>query len=232
VSNGEQPAVLILCGGRGERMDSTGTGLPKPLSRVGNKTLLWHVLKSFAVHGVRNFVLSVGYKSDAFHGFLDSLSEDWQVQLSDAGPDATKGERIFVARDLLSDQFVVTYGDGVGDINLHDLLRFHRDNAAATTVTCVPYRSPYGVIARSSDGRVVRFQEKPILDGHYVNAGYMVLERSYLDGTMDLESGLLPALASDGKLFAYLHRGLWIKADTPKELREFERAAASLPWLT
>lgn len=218
--------TLILCGGRGTRAYPHTMEVPKPLLDVNEEPILLHVMRIYAEQGYTNFVLAAGYRADMLDEFAASLPRDWEVKVSDGGEDAHKGDRVKIARDLLGDTFMVTYGDGVGDVRLDDLVAFHRAHGKAATVTVVPLPSQYGTLELDDAGQVGRFLEKPRLTDHWINAGFMVMNSSVFDGWAgDLEDDVLPALGAKGELFAYKHDSFWKSMDTYKDARDLEQLA-------
>lgn len=242
----EQLPVVILCGGASSRMrGSGGDDRPKPLVYVGDQPVLWHIMKTYAHFGHTDFVLALGYRGELIKRyFLDYLpmsrdftlrlgrtrdvtyhtandEDDWRVTLADTGIDTLKGTRIaMVQRYVAGPRFFVTYGDGVGAIDLHALLAFHRAHGRLATVTGVRPFSQFGLMDLEAD-RVIGFQEKPQVEG-YVNGGFFVFERGvfdYLpaDRNVDLEKEPLEQLAHDGQLMVYRHDGFWRAMDTLKD---------------
>jgi len=196
-------------------------------------------MRIYAQQGFTRFVLSAGYRAEKIGEFADGLSDGWDVTVIDSGEDTNKGDRVLAARDALGDTFFVTYGDGVGDVNICRLLTFHRSHPGAATVSVVPLPSQYGTLDVDDAGRVHNFLEKPRLDDHWINAGFMVMDRRVFDGwSGDLESDVLPALGATGELFAYRHEGFWKSMDTYKDAIDLETIARTSeaehgrpPWL-
>jgi glucose-1-phosphate cytidylyltransferase len=179
--------------------------------------------------------VAAGYRADLVEAFAADLPAAWSVAVLDTGVDSATGARVRACRDHVGERFFVTYGDGVGDVDLGALQRFHDGHDGVVTVTTVALPSPYGTLELDGDGRVARFEEKPSLPEHRINAGFMVVDQAafdHWDGD-DLEREVLPALAARGSLFAYDHHGFWRSMDTYKdalELSELCRDGAP-PWL-
>jgi glucose-1-phosphate cytidylyltransferase len=194
----------------------------------------------YATQGYTRFVLAAGYKAELVEDFASRLRSEWDVVVVDTGEDTNKGERVLRCREHLGERFFVTYGDGVGDIDLRRLLRFHDDHGRAATVTVVPLPSQFGTLTFADDGRVESFQEKPRIEGHYINAGFFVMDDrvfAHWAGD-DLERDVCPALAKAGELHAYEHDGFWKWMDTFKEAMELSAVAEEStsrngkpPWL-
>jgi glucose-1-phosphate cytidylyltransferase len=215
--------------------------VPKPLLEIAGRPILQHVMEIYARQGHTRFVLAAGFKASMVAEFAATLSSEWDVTVVDTGEDTDKGDRVVRCKDLLPGTFFVTYSDGVGDVDLEALLRFHCAHKGGATVTVVPLPSPYGTIDHDGSGRVRDFQEKPRLRDHWINAGFFAMEPDVFDHWLgpDLEGDVLPALAAAGKLYAFRHEGFWKSMDTYKDsqdLDEIARRAESRegqpPWLT
>jgi glucose-1-phosphate cytidylyltransferase len=226
--------ALILCGGRGVRAWPGTAELPKPMLPVGDRPILRHVMDIYASQGVTDFVLAAGYRHEAIATYADELPTDWNVDVVHTGEDAGTGERVTACLDRMAAEFFLTYGDGLGDINLDALLACHRDHQAGATVTVVPLPSQYGTLEVTAEGRVTDFREKPVLADHLINAGFFVVEKAALPGTgVSLERDILPDLGRRGVLFVYRHSGFWRSMDTYKDFLEAEELATreGTPWL-
>jgi len=227
--------TVILCGGRGSRAYPHTETLPKPLLDVGGQPILRHVMDIFAAQGHREFILATGYLGEQIAAFAQELPGEWDVTTLDTGADTGTGARVELCRPHLGERFMVTYGDGVGDVDLARLLECHGASGATATLTTVPLPSPYGTVDFDADGRVLAFHEKPILQDHWINAGFFVFEAEAFDSWLgdDLEREVLPNLASAGRLYAYRHTGFWSSMDTYKDalrLASFCREGEP-PWL-
>ena len=236
------------------------TPTKKELVEVGGHPILWHVMKIYATYGHTRFILTLGHQAEAIKRyFLEyepmncdftvhlggsgaisyhrlNTEENWEITLADTGLHASKGVRIYrVARYIDTGTFFVTYGDGVGDVDLNALLAFHRQHGRLATVTGVHPRSQYGVLQADRVGQVTGFVQKPQLE-HWINAGFMAFERGvldYLSGGDDvhLERETLPRLVADGQLMMYRHTGFWRSMDTFKEALELDTIwRKSAPW--
>lgn len=237
--------VVILAGGQGTRMQGD-TPTKKELVEVGGRPILWHVMKIYAAFGHTHFILALGYQAESLkryfleyepmtrdftlhlgdsgevHYHQRNTEEDWRVTLADTGLLTLKGGRIRrVAHYIEADTFFVTYGDGVGDVDIDALLTFHYHHGKLATLTGVQARWQYGIVHADARGQVSGFEEKPLLD-HWINGGFMVFNQGvldYLDAGDDthLERDTLPQLAKDGQLMMYRHTGFWRSMDTFKE---------------
>jgi glucose-1-phosphate cytidylyltransferase len=240
--------VVILCGGQGTRIRDVTEDLPKPMIPIGDQPILWHIMKAYAHHGFNRFILCLGYRSWVIKRyFLDSyltradfsvnmqdpgkvaihapnMEEDWHVTLAETGLNAMTGARVKrIEKYITGDNFVLTYGDGVADINLRDLVDFHLEHGLTGTVTAVRPPGRFGEIELAGD-RVTEFSEKPLTSRGRINGGFFVFHRRLfdrLDNGEDLvfEQAPLMQLARDGELAAYLHNGFWQPMDNSREYR-------------
>lgn len=229
--------VVILCGGRGERAYPDTLDVPKPLLTVGDRPIVEHVMGIYARQGHTRFVLAGGYKCDLLAEHFATPPARWDVEVVDTGVDTETGDRVSRAASAagVGEHFFVTYADGLGDVDFEALLGFHLGHGRLATVTTVPLRSQYGTLVSDADGRVREFEEKPVLDQHWINAGFFVFSRAALDQWAGpvLESDTLPALAARGELHAYRHRGFWQSMDTYKDrtaLNALAERPGPTPW--
>jgi glucose-1-phosphate cytidylyltransferase len=179
-------------------------------------------MEIYARQGFTEFVLSAGYRADLIRAFAEGLSEAWDVQVVDTGEDTGTAGRVSGCASSLGPIFMATYGDGLGSVNVRELLDFHHAHRGAVTVTAVPLPSPYGTLEWDATGRVLRFQEKPRLPDHWINAGFFVIEQRAFDLWTgdDLERDVLPALVAADELYVYRHHGFWRSMDTYKDALE------------
>jgi glucose-1-phosphate cytidylyltransferase len=246
-STPNRPKVVLLCGGLGTRMREETEYRPKPMVEVGGKPLLWHIMKTYAAHGLTDFVCCLGYRGQMIKQyFLDynamrsdmtvSLAsgdveyasrdiEDWTISLVDTGENSMTGARVKRVEPWLgdSDLFLCTYGDGVGDIDIDALIEFHRSHGKLATVTGVKPPSRFGELVH--DGvEVSRFAEKPVGAGEsLISGGFFVFDRSVMERlsanpSCVLERQPLESLAEDGQLAVYKHNGFWQCADTVRDV--------------
>lgn len=236
--------VIILCGGKGTRLREETEFKPKPMVEIGNRPILWHIMSCYAKYGFKDFVLPLGYKGEVIKqyfydyrmrnsdftvelatgnlNYLQKNPVDWKVSLIDTGEDTLKGARIKrVASQITSDRFMVTYGDGVSDINLKSLLDFHLRSGKMGTFTGVRMPSRFGSVQTDAQGNILSWQEKPVLN-EYINCGFFVFERKFLeylsiDENCDLEKEPLEQLAAEGQLAMYPHQGFWQCMDTLRD---------------
>jgi glucose-1-phosphate cytidylyltransferase len=218
----EVSTVAILCGGRGTRLREKTESMPKPLVEIGGRPILWHVMKIFAAQGCRRFVLCTGYLGEMVADFV--ASEQWpddvEVDCLDTGLDTPTGGRLKLAAEAIgAGTFFATYADGVADIDLAELVRFHRSHGELATVTVVRPTLQFGVADLDGESRVRGFIEKPRSE-HWINGGFFCFEQDvfrYLEPDSVLEREPLEALAKDRQLRAYRHTGFWDCMDTYKD---------------
>lgn len=213
--------VVILCGGRGTRLQERTQEIPKPLVEIGGRPILWHVMRIYAHHGATRFLLCTGYKGELIEAF--ARSEPWpdgvEVTCVDTGLDTPTGGRIHRVADRLDGRFCATYGDGLADLDIAAELAFHRGHGALATMAVVRPELQFGVTELDEEGVVTGFREKPRSE-HWINGGFFVLEPGVLDYLAEdsiLERGPLQHLAADGQLRAFLHTGFWACMDTYKD---------------
>lgn len=210
--------TVILCGGKGLRL---GKGsLPKALVPIGEKPILWHIMSLYASYGLKDFVLCLGYGQERIREYFQR-TKSWGITFVDTGVDTHTGGRIAKIRKYIKgDCFFVTYGDGLANIDLNKLLRFHKENKRAATITVAKPYSPFGVVGiEPKMNLVTHFEEKPLLD-HWINAGFFVFNQrvfDYLKESHILEKDTFVCMAKHRQLCAYKHRGFWECMDTYKD---------------
>lgn len=252
--------VVILAGGFGTRISEESHLKPKPMIEIGGRPILWHIMKIYASFGFNDFVICLGYKgycikeyfahyflheSDVTFDFRDEnrrivhshTAEPWRVTLVDTGLETMTAGRVKrVAPYLDGEPFMLTYGDGVGDVNIAELVAFHRRSGRLATVTTTQPSGKFGALNLAGDDRVMSFQEKPKGDGHWINAGFFVMQPQVLDylggDSMVLEKEPLERLAGDGELMAYKHHGFWQPMDTLRDKNMLEDLwkEGAAPW--
>lgn len=252
-----QTPLVILAGGRGTRLSEETVVRPKPMVEVGGKPMLWHIMKLYAWHGTKDFIIACGYKGEIikeyFHNFLVRNNDyfvdlkkrsfevvgengiDWRIGVIDTGLDTMTGGRVRRLQPWIEGTFMVTYGDGVGNVNVRELLDFHRAHGGLATVTAVRPPARFGNLNIDGDD-VVAFAEKTQAGAGWINGGFFVFEPGIFDylGSDDtvLERTPLERLAADGQLKAYRHEGFWQPMDTirDRQLLESLWASGAPPW--
>lgn len=238
--------VVILCGGQGTRIRDVDADIPKPMIPIGGRPILWHIMKRYAQYGFTDFILCLGYKSWIIKRyFLDyhlagadfsfrlgspnqvelhtpALEEDWRVTLVETGLQAMTGSRVKqIERYITGDHFLMTYGDGVADVDVQELVEFHLGHGKLGTVTAVQPPGRFGEIELA--GReVIEFNEKPLVSRGRINGGFFVFHRDLFarlpeEPDLVFEAGPLMQLARDGELMAYLHDGFWQPMDNSRD---------------
>lgn len=264
MTSSETIPVVILCGGQGTRMRGQ-TLTKKELVEVGGQPIIWHVMRIFSTYGHNRFILTLGYEAEQMKRyFLDynvmardfaiSLGNHenerndprllneidhltWEVILADTGLHTEKASRIArVAGHIEADRFFVAYGDDVSDVDLDDLLKFHRQHGKLATITAVQITLPYGIVEADETGLVTGFVERPSLP-NWINGGFMLFERPVLKfmangDDVNLETEILPRLADNGELMIYRHTGFWQSMNTMKDniLLEKMWQEGNAPW--
>lgn len=240
-----KPKVVILCGGRGTRMEEETEFRPKPLVEIGGRPILWHIMKTYAYYGFDDFILCLGYKgrmikeyflnyemmnsdftltlgSNNIKIYNRSDEKNWKITFADTGEAAQTGARIKRIEKYINEElFMLTYGDGLSDINIRKLLEFHKSHGKIGTISGVHPSSRFGELVVSGN-EVVKFGEKPQVKEGFVNGGFFVFHRKFFnylreDDDCFLEKEPLENLAKDGQLEAYLHTGFWQCMDTRRE---------------
>ena len=251
--------TIILAGGLGSRISEESHLRPKPMIEIGGRPIIWHIMKIYSAHGLRDFVICLGYKGymikEYFANYFLHMSditfdmehnsmtvhqqnaEPWRVTLIDTGEDTMTGGRLARVRQYLDDgPFCFTYGDGVGDVDIGALLAFHRKHGKLATITAVQPAGRFGALIVSGD-TVRQFEEKPDADGRgWVNGGFFVLSPKvldYIEGDATIwERGPMERLARDGELRAFFHRRFWQPMDTLRDKNQLEEMwqSGSAPW--
>jgi len=252
--------TVILCGGKGTRLAEETSVRPKPMVTVGGNPMLWHIMKIYEHHGFKDFTLAVGYLGEYIKNYFlhySALNSDfevdlatgevsplkknaainWKVRLVDTGSDTLTGGRLLRLKHNLSKDgtFFLTYGDGVCDVNIHELLKFHKSHGKLVTITAVRPAARFGGL-EIQKGKVISFREKLRNEAGWINGGFMVMEPKvfdYLDDDMTiLEQSPMERLAKEGELMAYPHEGFWQCMDTIRDREHLEElwASGSAPW--
>jgi len=254
--------VVILCGGLGTRLREETEFRPKPMVNIGNRPILWHIMKIYAHYGFKDFILCLGYKGEMIKDYFynyEILNNDftielgtekkieihsshteknWRITLADTGDKALKGARLKrIEKYITGSQFMMTYGDGVSNIDINSLLAFHQSHGKLATVTGVNPASRFGEL-KIKGNQVERFSEKPESSLEFINGGFFVFNRGIFDYLSDddnceLEIGPLEKIASEGHLMVYKHSGFWACMDTLRDMDYLNKLCAwgKAPWM-
>ena len=251
--------TVILAGGFGTRISEESHLKPKPMIGIGDKPILWHIMKEYSQRGFQDFIICLGYKGYVIKEFFadyylhtsdvtfdlcnnemtvhNNHSEPWKVTLVETGLKTMTGGRIKRIKDYIGNEpFMLTYGDGVSDIDINDLIRFHQSHGKIATVTSVNVGQRFGVLDISENNQIMSFREKDQIDGSYINAGYMVLNPEvfdYIEGDeTSFEKEPLEKLAKEGQLMAYKYHGFWKCMDTQRDKMQLEALweSGNAPW--
>jgi len=252
--------VLLLAGGFGTRLSEETEVRPKPMVDIGGKPILWHIMKIYSTYGFNEFVVLLGYKGyyikEYFANYflhqsdvtldistgkmevLNNSSEPWRITLLDTGIESMTGGRVKRAQDFVGDEsFMLTYGDGVSDINIEKLVAFHKSHGKAMTMTSAQPDGRFGALNIEENFQVSSFQEKPKGDGGWINAGFFVCEPKVFDYITEGDSTIfeqapLQNLARDGEIFTFKHHGFWKPMDTLRDKQELQKLwdTKKAPW--
>jgi glucose-1-phosphate cytidylyltransferase len=250
--------VVILAGGFGTRLSEETVVKPKPMIEIGGYPIIWHIMKLYSYYGFDDFIICLGYKGytikeyflNYFHHNSDLIidlstnqveiknirSEKWKIALLDTGLNTMTGGRLKRIKDYINESFMLTYGDGVSDLNILELLSFHKKHGRLATVTSVKPPGRYGSLKINSDSKVEFFAEKPLGDGSWVSGGFFVFEPGIFEYLKDdrtiLEKEPLEKMSQNGELMAFKHYGFWKSMDTLRDKTELENLWISemAPW--
>ena len=250
--------AVILAGGLGTRISEETAIKPKPMVEIGGKPILWHIMKIYSTYGINDFIICCGYKGYVIKEYFanyslhssnvtfdmknnnsvihQNFSEPWSITLVDTGYDTATGGRLKRVKSFIGDEdFCFTYGDGVSNVNVANLIEFHKKQERLATVTAVLPPSKYGILSMDDQGIVRTFEEKPEGDGGWINGGFFVLSPKvidYIDGNVMWEHAPMKKLVGEKQLSAFLHRGFWHPMDTLRDKQQLEKLWDSdkAPW--
>lgn len=237
--------VIFLAGGFGTRLSEETNIIPKPMIEIGGKPLLWHLMKHFSTFDHNQFIVALGYKGEVIKDYfmrypqlhsdlkvnlangnvttLERFSENWEIELIDTGPTSMTGGRLKRLKGMIDGTFIFTYGDGLSNIDIKSLVKFHKSHGKLATVTAVTPTQRFGMLKLNNHGSVITFSEKPNYKSESINGGFFVLEPEVLDYIESddtvWEKEPCERLASEGQMMAYQHTGFWQCVDTLHELR-------------
>ncbi len=219
--------AVILAGGYGTRISEESHLKPKPMIEIGGMPIIWHIMKIYSSYGINDFVICSGYKAEIIKNYFESFeSESWNIKLVDTGLDTMTGGRIKRIENLIDDTFCLTYGDGVSNVNIKDLISFHKSNESVATLTAIHPPERFGVLDISGK-YVTEFHEKHRGESSWINGGFFVFEPQIFDYLKEgdstiLERKPLETLASEKKLTAFKHNGFWYPMDTLRDKNYLE----------
>jgi len=254
--------AIILAGGLGTRLSEETASTPKPMVKIGSMPILWHLMKIYSSYGINDFIICCGYKGYVIKEYfanyflhqsditvdlkenkvevINNTSEPWKITLIDTGMNTMTGGRIKRAQSIVGNEpFLLTYGDGVSDINIKSLVEFHESHDGSITMTAVQPDGRFGTFEDSDNGKINKFLEKPRGDGSWVNGGFFVCNPNVFDYILEgdksvFEKEPLQKLASDGELYRYQHSGFWKCMDTLRDKNELNEMSQtnSAPWVS
>lgn len=252
--------TILLAGGLGTRLSEETTVKPKPMVEIGGMPILWHIMKSYGYYGYDDFIVALGYKGDVIKEFFlnyklhksdmvvnlksgeikfeNDLSENWTVRLHNTGANSMTGGRLLKLKELFKpgDTFMLTYGDGVSNIDINKLVEFHKNHGKIATLTAVRPSARFGSIVMEENGQILEFKEKPQTGEGWINGGYFVFDYKIFDYLKDestiLEREPLEQLANDNQLVAYRHHGFWHCMDTIRDRDNLNEiwVSGNAPW--
>ena len=229
---------MILAGGFGTRISEESHLIPKPMIEIGGKPILWHIMKIYSAYKIDDFIICLGYKGEKIKEYFEQFdSKLWNIQLIDTGLDTMTGGRLKRIQDKIDNTFCMTYGDGVSDVNLNNLLTFHKEKKSLATLTAIHPPERFGVLNLSGD-YVTEFHEKHTGESSWINGGFFVFEPEIFDYLQNdstvLERAPLETLAKEQKLSAFKHNGFWHPMDTLRDKKHLEDLWTSekAPWKT
>jgi glucose-1-phosphate cytidylyltransferase len=228
--------VILLAGGFGSRLSEYTDAIPKPMVEIGGKPILWHIMKSYSQYDFNNFIVALGYKGDVIKKYFSNIKENWNIQLVDTGQDSMTGGRVKRLQQLVGNETcMLTYGDGLSNIDLKKLLNFHKKHKKLVTVSAVRPPARFGAIQMNGDC-VTSFKEKTNMNEGWINGGFFVIEPNFFNFIKDdntyLEKEPLETAANKGELFAYKHEGFWQCMDTKRDKDNLEKICSTgAPWL-
>lgn len=250
--------LVILAGGKGSRISEESISRPKPLIEIGNMPIIWHIMKYYSCFGIKEFIICCGYKGYLMKEFfanyllhssdivvdtsrkkisiLNKPKENWTVKLIDTGEETNTAGRILKIKNFLKNDFLLTYGDGLSNVNISQLIKFHKKNKKMVTLTSVQPIGRFGAVKISKKNIVDNFEEKPVGDGGWINGGFFVINKKMLNfiknDNSTLETDVLPLIAKKKEVNAFKHKHFWHAMDTLRDRNYLQKLwnSNSAPW--
>lgn len=231
--------VVILCGGKGTRMWPLTSEIPKPLINIGDKAVMWHLMKKYSASGYKNFILCLGHMGDKIREYFENpenRESNWNIIMVDTGKDVDKSKRVeAVKKYIKTDNFLVTYGDDLSAVDVEELVKFHIEKNKVVTLTSVPLYSQFGVLDINENYEVKRFREKPRLNEYWINGGFYVFNKKIFDILHfgELEDEVMKNLAEKREVASFKFEGFWKCMNTSKDAISFNKMYESgdTPWI-
>lgn len=218
--------VVILCGGKGIRLWPMTEKIPKPLIPIGDRPILWHIMKKYSQQGHKDFILCLGHLGNKIKDYFqnpENVENDWNITFVDTGLNSNKAERLRrIQKFIMDDNFFVAYGDDLSDVDVNEVLKFHKKNNKIVTLTAVNPVSNFGILEINGNTEVAKFKEKPRLN-HWINGGYFVFNKrifNFLKEGWDLEKDVFEDLTEKRQIVAFKHDGFWMYMNTLKDVNE------------
>jgi glucose-1-phosphate cytidylyltransferase len=218
--------VVILCGGEGARLLPKTEKIPKPLITIGEKPILWYIMKIYSKYHHTDFILCLGYLGNKIKEYFqkpENIEDDWNITFVNTGLKNNKGERLKKVKDYIKNEiFLVSYGDDISDVNINEVIEFHKKNNKIATLTAINPTFQFGVLEMNNNDEIIGFKEKPKLE-YWINGGYFVFNKkifNYIKEGWDLEKETFEALAKDRQISAFKHKGFWKSMNTLKDAIE------------
>lgn len=227
--------VVILCGGKGARLREYTEEIPKPLVMIGDRPILWHIMKYYSSFGHKEFVLCLGYKGEMIRKSFRDNGDGWKITFLDTGLESNKGERLKKAKPYITEEdFLASYGDDVADVDINKAVELHKKLSKTVTLTAVRMESQFGIMDINENNEITKFKEKPLLDC-WINGGFFVMKRRIFDEIKegwDLEKETFNHLAQTCQIAAYRHTGFWKCMNTFKDTEELNEMweKGNTPW--
>jgi glucose-1-phosphate cytidylyltransferase len=227
--------VVILCGGEGARLSEYTVNIPKPLIEIGGKPIIWHIMKIYSHYGHDDFILCLGYKGEKIKEYFHNNHEFKKITFVDTGLKSNKADRLRKVKKFIDDEnFLLAYGDDVSNVDINNVVEFHKKSKKIVTITTVNLISQYGILKINEKNEIIEFKEKPILN-YWINGGFFVLNKKifdYIKDGVELEDDVFRELAKKRQICAFKHKGFWKSMNTLKDMKELNDIwkSGEIPW--